>query len=323
MELWATAIETLSQLNEHHLIAAFLVIAGLAVVAIALRTASTEWEAREALEQRYAALMENIAEGVVLVRASDGQIIEANLPAARLTDRDVEELRGMKVTEVFPADGPAHWMKEVRALGRASLTTISLRRKSGTSVPVDVEATTFRQGRGKIVQLIIRPVAPPARPEPRLAGLPATGAPTMPSLPMMPVQPGAKAIPQPPPTFATTPPPTARPGHAVPEERPLLRRILEVVAEHYRVPVSELIGTRNTSELTLARHVAMYLATHKAELSAAETGRALGGRSEVAVTYGARYVADATEQDWSLRRQVEELAAQLSQVESATGPRRT
>jgi PAS domain S-box-containing protein len=323
MELGATVVETLSQLNEHQLIAAFLVIVGLAVVAIALRTASTEWEAREALEQRYAALMENVAEGVMLVKASDGQIIEANPSAARLADRDAGELRGMKTTEVFPADGPAHWLKEVRALGRASLTALSLRRKSGTSVPVDVEATTFRQGRERIVQLIIRPVAPPSRPEPRLVGLPATGAPAMPSLPMMPVQPEARVIPQPVPTFATTPPPVARPGHAVSEERPALRRVLEVVAEQYKVPVSELIGTRNTPELTLARRVAMYLATHKAELSAAETGRALGGRSEVAVIYGARYVADAMEQDWSLRRQVEEMAAQLSQVESAARARRT
>lgn len=323
MELWTTAIETLSQLNEHQLVAAFLVIGGLAVVVIALRTASTEWEAREALEQRYAALIENVAEGVMLVKASDGQIVEANPSAARLVGRDTEELRGMKVTEVFPADGPTHWMKEVRALGRASLTSISLRRKSGTSAPVDVEATTFRQGRERIVQLIIRPVAPPAGSEPRLAGLPATGAPAMPSLPMMPIQPEVRAIPQPVPTFATISPPLARPGHAVSEERPALRRVLEVVAEHYKVPVSELIGTRNTPELTLARRVAMYLAMHRAEASAAETGRTLGGRSEVAVTYGARYVADAMEQDWALRRQVEELAAQLSQAESATRTRRT
>ncbi|MCC7355187.1 MAG: PAS domain-containing protein [Anaerolineae bacterium] len=325
MELLTSAVETMAQLNERHLLAAFLVIGGLAVVAIALRAASAEWEAREALEQRYAALMENVAEGVMLVRASDGQIIEANHPAARLAGREVEELRGTRVTEVFPTDGTTHWLKEVRALGRASLTAVSLRRKPGSSVPVDIEAITLRQGRERIVQLILRPVAPPSHPEPRSAGSPATGAPVMPALPAMPTLLGAKAqqsIPVPVSARMPADHPVAWPSPAGREERSAVRQVLAVVAQHYKVAEHELTGTRNTPELTLARRVAMYLALNSAGADAKEAGQALGARSEVAVTYGARYVADAMEQDWALRKQVEELTAQLGKIEPTARARR-
>jgi len=50
--------------------------------------------------------------------------------------------------------------------------------------------------------------------------------------------------------------------------------------------------------------------------NATETGRFLGGRSEVAVIYGARCLADAMEQDVHLRQQVKALAARLRRPEA-------
>jgi PAS domain S-box-containing protein len=269
--------------------------------------------------------MEKVTEGIILVRATDNQIIDANPAAAHLAGYETADLQSTKAMDIFPADASAHWLKEVRALGQASLTSVSLRRKSGTTVFIDIEATTIRQGRDKIIQLILRPVSSAARQETQITGVltpPMALQPVSPVvMPPTPYRTALPVAPIPAPVLPVTAP-VQRSKHPEHKEHSTLYMVLEVVAKGFGVPVTELTGSRNTPDLTLARRVAMYLAVARTGTSATETGQVMGGRSDIAVTYGVRFVADALEQDWALRRRVEEMLSQLGIAEPAAQAQR-
>jgi hypothetical protein len=292
MELWTSTADTISRLDEIPPGTALLVLAALALIGIALRSALSEWEAREAL-----------------VRMPNGQIIAANAAAARLTGHAIEDLQRLDLGALFPFDSPTDWLREVRTLGQTSMTAVALRRKYGTTATVEVDAAFLRQGREKVVQMVFRPAA--ATPSSDAGTVPATGALASPfsltsSFPTPPRAPEPAPL-----SPATVQAPAGR-GAA----SPLLRQITEAVSQHFGVQIEEIIGTRHTPQLTLARRVTMYLALEVAGANATETGRFLGGRSEVAVIYGARCLADAMEQDAHLRQQVKALAARLRRPEA-------
>lgn len=310
MEFWTSISEAVSQLGEGSLVATFLVLAGLALIGLILRSALGEWEAREALERKYTMLLEQVAEGVLLAKAPSGPIIAANPAAAGLTGYAVDELLHLDLSALFPFDAPAQWLKEVRALGRVNMTGVALHRKHGTTAPVDMDAVCLRQGREKVVQIVLRPTDTTPSKEV------GTGSQTVDiyaSPFSAPPFPTLARIPEPAPP---SPPPTAT-GQALPTrgEPPLLREVATVVSQHFGISLEELLGTRHIPQLTLARRIAMYLALEVAGAKAHEAGHFLGGRSEVAVIYGARCLADALEQDPNLRRQVEELAARIRRSE--------
>jgi PAS domain S-box-containing protein len=146
----------------------------LTLIGIALRSALSEWEAREALERKYTMLMEHITEGVLLVRIPNGQIIAANPAAARLTGHAIEDLQRLDLGALFPFDSPTDWLREVRILGQTSMTAVALRRKYGTTATVEVDAAFLRQGREKVVQMVFRPAA--ATPSSDAGTVPAMGA---------------------------------------------------------------------------------------------------------------------------------------------------
>ncbi|MBI5442571.1 MAG: chromosomal replication initiator protein DnaA [Deltaproteobacteria bacterium] len=87
--------------------------------------------------------------------------------------------------------------------------------------------------------------------------------------------------------------------------------ILKAVADHYRVNVADLKGKRRTKALAHPRQVAMYLARELTACSFPEIGQKIGGRDHSTIIYACTKIAEAMEQDRSLRADVQGLSAAL------------
>ena len=62
-------------------------------------------------------------------------------------------------------------------------------------------------------------------------------------------------------------------------------QILEVVANHYNLPVESLISKRRDKAIVLARQIAMYLIKDAGIVSLTDIGRLLGGRARSSVLH--------------------------------------
>ena len=95
------------------------------------------------------------------------------------------------------------------------------------------------------------------------------------------------------------------------QEKLTVEDILCVVARHYNVPESDLLGRGRRKEIALARQMVMFLARQETNTSLPKIGRALGGRDHSTVLYGSDKIANQIETDDSLRRDVLAIREQL------------
>jgi chromosomal replication initiator protein len=91
---------------------------------------------------------------------------------------------------------------------------------------------------------------------------------------------------------------TARRGSITPQD------ILEVVAGHYRIGLTDLRGRSRSRENVVPRQVAMYLIRDLTKASLVDIGNALGGRDHTTVMHGIEKVDRELETNSSLRTQV-------------------
>jgi len=96
--------------------------------------------------------------------------------------------------------------------------------------------------------------------------------------------------------------------------RPSGEQILHVVAEYFRVDVTELTGQRRNRQVVWPRQVAMYLMRNDAGLSLPQIGQLLGGRDHSTVLHGCEKIADALEKNEQLRRDLMALRERLQHV---------
>ena len=82
------------------------------------------------------------------------------------------------------------------------------------------------------------------------------------------------------------------------------QRILEAVANHFRVDADSLIARGRTQKIAQARQVAMYLLIHELEMSPTQVGRLLGGRDHATVIHGAGKINGEINEDSHLRKDV-------------------
>ncbi len=83
--------------------------------------------------------------------------------------------------------------------------------------------------------------------------------------------------------------------------------VIDIVANHYRVPVEELVGKGRSRHLAWPRQVTMYLLREETEASLAQIGVALGGRDHTTVMHGCEHVADAIRRDENVHREIDAL----------------
>jgi chromosomal replication initiator protein len=88
-------------------------------------------------------------------------------------------------------------------------------------------------------------------------------------------------------------------------------QIMAAVAEHFAVPMADLLGPRRNRDIALARQVAMYLVRELTSLSLPQIGRAVGDRDHTTVLYGVEKIAALFEKDDALRREILEIKTGL------------
>lgn len=88
------------------------------------------------------------------------------------------------------------------------------------------------------------------------------------------------------------------------QEKLTIDDILNVVARHYNVSQTELLGRSRRKEIAQARQMVMYLVREETNTSLPQIGRALGGRDHTTVLYGSEKIASQIERDDALRRDV-------------------
>jgi hypothetical protein len=71
-----------------------------------------------------------------------------------------------------------------------------------------------------------------------------------------------------------------------------IRRIQEVVANHFEISITDIRSARRTARVVLPRQIAMYLAKSLTLRSLVEIGRQFGGRDHTTVLHAVRKIGD-------------------------------
>jgi chromosomal replication initiator protein len=91
------------------------------------------------------------------------------------------------------------------------------------------------------------------------------------------------------------------------EKRITIESIQRVVAEHYRMQVSDLKQKNNARRISEPRQIAMYLAKEMTGSSLPEIGRAFGGKHHTTVLHSIHKIERMRLQDPDLNRTIHKL----------------
>ena len=89
-------------------------------------------------------------------------------------------------------------------------------------------------------------------------------------------------------------------------------RIVAAVADYYNLTPSQLTGKIRTSQIALARHIAMYLMKTMLQLPFTKIGQYFGGRDHATAMKGVEKVEKSLKFDPDMRKAVDELKAKLT-----------
>ncbi len=116
-------------------------------------------------EERFGALFDGVPDAIFLAD-NNGRIVDANKAACRLLGRRKEEILRMSQAELHPPDIREHareifylHLGQSQSYGHSDLTEISVLKKDGTEVPVEVLAQTTRFNRQTVLMGIFRDIS--------------------------------------------------------------------------------------------------------------------------------------------------------------------
>jgi chromosomal replication initiator protein len=95
------------------------------------------------------------------------------------------------------------------------------------------------------------------------------------------------------------------------EKRITVGDVLGVVCEHYNVPEKLLLSANRSREVSLVRHMAIYLTKELTDCSLTEIGFKIGRRTHATVLHSLTTIKDQLEYDPALRQTVAQLESQL------------
>lgn len=87
-----------------------------------------------------------------------------------------------------------------------------------------------------------------------------------------------------------------------------IKAVFRTICEHYEVTRAELEGHRRSSNISIARHVMMYLLSRKYGWSLPRIGRALGNRDHTTGLHAVRKVKRMMAEDEAFRSGVEKIS---------------
>lgn len=82
--------------------------------------------------------------------------------------------------------------------------------------------------------------------------------------------------------------------------------IIQVVSEHFKMPVADILGKKRNKEIVLPRQVAMYLAREMGQMSYPDIGRAFG-RDYTTVIHSYEKIKTETKKDATLKNVISEI----------------
>ena len=88
--------------------------------------------------------------------------------------------------------------------------------------------------------------------------------------------------------------------------------ILDIVAEHFDLSASDLIGNKRNSKIVFPRQIAMYLCRHMTEVTLKNIGRVLGGRDHTTVMNGITKIENELETSESTREVIDILKKKIN-----------
>jgi chromosomal replication initiator protein len=88
-------------------------------------------------------------------------------------------------------------------------------------------------------------------------------------------------------------------------------KIQNIIASHYNIKTSEMRGKARTSNLVMARQMAMYMARELTNASLTEIGEAFGGKNHSTVIHAIEKIKDTMEKNGTFITQVDYLAQKI------------
>jgi chromosomal replication initiator protein len=82
--------------------------------------------------------------------------------------------------------------------------------------------------------------------------------------------------------------------------------IIQVVSEHFKMPVADILGKKRNKEIVMPRQVAMYLAREMGQMSYPDIGRAFG-RDYTTVIHSYEKIKTETKKDAGLKNVISEI----------------
>lgn len=103
-----------------------------------------------------------------------------------------------------------------------------------------------------------------------------------------------------------------QPGGARKDKTPLtVERIIDAVAAHYQVEPADIRSSKRSQDLTIPRHIAMYLANDLMSLSLPRVGQSFGNRKHTSVLYACNKVKTSISEDPVVAEAIRRIIGQL------------
>ena len=90
--------------------------------------------------------------------------------------------------------------------------------------------------------------------------------------------------------------------------------IMEVVSEHFNVPVSELKGKKRNAEIVLPRQIVMYLCRNMTDTPLKSIGVLLGGKDHASISHGVKKIENDLKKDEALNNTVNIIKKKINPV---------
>ncbi|MEG1716608.1 MAG: helix-turn-helix domain-containing protein, partial [Lachnospiraceae bacterium] len=90
--------------------------------------------------------------------------------------------------------------------------------------------------------------------------------------------------------------------------------ILEVISEHFNIPISDICSGKRNSEIVLPRQIFMYLCRQMTDTPLKSIGLTLGGKNHTTISYGVEKIAAEINENEALHNTVDIIKKKINPI---------